>query len=157
MDMTGLNRLAGLPVILNGRAAGSVMRGVLGHDGQALEGLVIRGGLRGARWLDASQIELLGRVSVLAHGKTSRVPKRASYKLFRVSDTDGQRVGVVSDALVCETSLRVRALEISQGPVDDMLGGRYFATAYSVRPAGRSGHVTLLSNREGKEATGENG
>ena len=33
MRMTGLKRMIGLPVILNGRTAGSVLRGVLTADG----------------------------------------------------------------------------------------------------------------------------
>ena len=46
MRMTGLKRMIGLPVILNGRPAGCVVRGVLTEDGRGLRGIVLRGGLR---------------------------------------------------------------------------------------------------------------
>ena len=64
--MTGLKKMTGLPVILNGKAIGSVMRGVLTEDGRGLRGIVVRGGLRGARWVPREQIALVGRISVIA-------------------------------------------------------------------------------------------
>lgn len=146
--MTGLKKMIGLPVIMNGQAAGSVLRGVLTEDGRSLRGIVMRGGLRGARWVPREQIELVGRLSVIADGKTRRVPKEAGYHLFRVSDTEGARLGIVTDALLHEETLRVMALEISAGPVDDLIDGRWYATAFNVRPAGDTGHVTLPNNRE---------
>ncbi|MCI5771335.1 MAG: PRC-barrel domain-containing protein [Clostridiales bacterium] len=143
--MTSLKRLIGLPVILDGRTVGHVLRGVLTTDGQQLRGLVIRGGLRGARWLPAARITLLGRVSVIGEGSTDKLPRDTAFRLFRVSDADGTRLGVVSDAMLHEDTLRVLALEISAGPVDDLISGRFFATAFAVRPAdgGETGHVTI--------------
>jgi len=73
--MTGLKKMIGLPVIMDGQTAGSVMRGVLTEDGRALRGLVIRGGLRGARWLPREQILLIGKLSVIADGKSKRLPR----------------------------------------------------------------------------------
>ena len=71
--------MIGLPVIVNGKQRGSVMRGVLERDGKTLRGLVVRGGLRGARWLPRDQIALVGNISVIARGKAGRIPKGASY------------------------------------------------------------------------------
>ena len=146
--MTGLKKMIGLPVIVNGKAAGSVMRGVLAPDGRSLRGIVIRGGLRGARWLPREQISLVGRMSVIAEGKPRRIPRDAAYRLFRVSDPEGARLGVVTDALLNEETLRVAALEISGGPVDDLIDGRWYATAYHVQPNGSVGHVTVVCGRE---------
>ncbi len=143
MRVTGLRKLIGLPVVVDGKTAGSVLRGVLARDGRSLRGVVVRSGLRGARWLPAEKIAMLGKVSLLASGAPCRMPRDASYKLFRVTDTDGLRLGVVTDALVCEDTLRVAALEISTGPVDDLIAGRWFATAFEVRAAGDTGHVTV--------------
>ena len=140
--------MIGLPVILNGRPAGSVARGVLSQDGRSLRGLVIRGGLRGSRWLPREQIELIGRMSVIARGKTERMPRDAGYRLFRVSDPEGARLGVVTDALLHEETFRVSALEISSGPVDDLITGRWYATAFYVQPRGDTGQVTVPCPRE---------
>ena len=140
--------MTGLPVILNGRSIGSVMRGVLTEDGRTLRGIVVRGGLRGARWISREQIALVGKISVIASGKASRVPRDADYRLFRVSDGDGLRLGIVTDALLHEETLRVSALEISCGPLDDLIDGRWYATAYHVQPRGEYGHVTVPRGRE---------
>lgn len=143
MKLTGLKKMIGLPVIVNGRQRGSVLRGVLTQDGKRVRGLVIRGGLRGTRWLPREQITLVGKLSVIAKGKAARVPKDASYHLFRVTDADGTRLGIVTDALFNEETLRVAALEISGGPLDDLTDGRWYATAYHVQPLGDVGHVTI--------------
>ena len=85
---------------------------------------------------------------MIAEGKPERVPKDAVYRLFRVTDPEGARLGVVTDALLHEDTLRVAALEISAGPLDDLIDGRFYATAFTVRPAGETGHVTIPSARE---------
>ena len=146
--MTGLKKMIGLPVIVNGKQRGNVLRGVLAEDGKTLRGLVIRGGLRGTRWLSREQITLVGKLSVIAQGKAGRVPKDASYHLFRVTDPDGTRLGVVTDALLNEETLRVSALEISGGPLDDLIDGRWYTTTYHVQPVGGVGHVTVPALRE---------
>ena len=148
MNMTGLKKMIGLPVIINGRQRGNVLRGVLTEDGKTLRGLVLRGGLRGTRWLPRDQIMLVGQVSVIANGKAMKVPKDASYHLFRVTDPDGTRLGIVTDALFNEETLRVSALEISGGPLDDLIDGRWYATAYHVQPMNGVGHVTVPAIRE---------
>ena len=54
----------------------------------------------------------------------------------------------MTDALLNEETLRVAALEISAGPIDDLAEGRWYATAYSVQPSGGMGHVTIPMIRE---------
>ena len=49
---------------------------------------------------------------------------------------------------VNEETLRVSALEISGGPLDDLIDGRWYATAYHVQPMGDVGHVTVPTVRE---------
>ena len=138
-----MKRLIGLPVILHGEQVGSIIRGVVSQDGRRLRGLVLRDGLRISRWLDADSIEMLGRLAVISRQKPSRMPKNAAYRLFRVTDADGLRVGVVTDVMLDENTLRVTALEISSGPLDDLLNGRFFATAFDVKSSGAQGHVTI--------------
>ncbi len=143
--MTGLRKLIGLTVVLDGRASGHVAKGVLQRDGRSLRGIVIRNGLQGAKWLRSEQISLIGQVSVIARGEASRMPKDADFRLFAVTDSAGERLGVVTDALIDRETLAVRALEVSSGPVDDLLNGRWYATAYSVHARGKTGHVTIPS------------
>jgi len=149
--MTGIKRLIGLPVILDGRQIGTVARGVVQRDGKALLGVVVHSGLRASRFLPAGSIRMLGRLSILANEKPGRMPKEAAYKLFRVTDANGARIGLVTDVLVDENSLRVHALEISAGPVDDLLDGRWYAAAFDVKPFGNTGHVTIPCGASGKE------
>lgn len=147
--MTGMKRLEGMPVLAGERHAGSVMRGVLNPDGRALRGLVIRSPLVGARWLNREQILVLGKVSVIARGKPGKIPPDADYRLFRVSDANGERLGVVTDAIINEETMRVQALEISSGPIDDLITGRWYATAFSVLPGKEWGHVTVFCDGKG--------
>ncbi|MBR6187158.1 MAG: hypothetical protein IKQ41_12970 [Clostridia bacterium] len=137
--------MIGMPVVIDGKNAGRVVRGVLTEDGRALRGVVIRGGLKMPRWIRRDQISLVGQLSLLADGKPSRVPRDAEYRLFRVSDAEGARLGVVTDALLHEETLRVAALEISFGPVDDLTDGRWYATVFHVQPRGATGHVTVTT------------
>ena len=141
--MTGMKRLIGLPVILEGRQIGTVVRGVVRADGKALSGLVVRDGLRASRYLEAADIRMLGRLSVICGGKPVRVPRSAAFQLFRVTDANGARIGLVTDVLLDENTLRVKALEISSGPVDDLVSGRWYATAFAVQAQGNTGHVTI--------------
>lgn len=143
--MTGMKKLEGMPVMCGGEKAGHVLRGVLTRDGRSLRGMVIRSGLQGMRWLEREQIQLLGHVSVIAEGALSKVPRDADYHLFRVSDAEGERLGIVTDAIINEETLRVAALEISSGPIDDVIHGRWYATAFSVLPGKECGHVTVLA------------
>lgn len=143
MRVTGLKKMVGMPIIMDGKNAGHVMRGVLSWDGRSLSGIVMRGGMAGARWLPREQILLIGQLSVIATGKPRRLPRHADYRLFRVSDGEGARLGIVTDALLREESMRVTALEISAGPLDDLFQGRWYATHFSVRPGGDTGHVTV--------------
>ena len=140
--------MIGMPVIINGKGAGSVVKGVLTQDGRSLRGVIVRNGLWGSRWLPREKIHLIGQLSLLAEGKPEKVPKDANYRLFRVADSNGMRLGVVTDALIHEETMRVSALEISAGPLDDLMDGRWFATAYHVQPHGDMGHVTIAGWRK---------
>lgn len=141
--MTGMKRLIGLPVVVEGKQIGTVARGVVNEDGTALRGLVVREGLRSSRFLPAEDIRMLGRLSVIGVKRPGRMPRDAAYRLFRVTDANGARVGLVTDVMLDEGSLRVTALEISSGPVDDLIDGRWFATSFHVKPFGSVGHVTI--------------
>lgn len=141
--MTGMKRLIGLPVIYGGKQIGTVERGVVCANGKMLRGLMVRSGLRSARWIGAESIALIGQLSVLCTSPPVRPPRDSAFRLFRVTDANGLRIGLVTDALLDEETLRVTALEISSGPVDDLLTGRFFATSFDVKRCGVTGHVTI--------------
>ena len=141
--MTGMKRLIGMPVILDGQQIGNVVRGVVRRDGKALAGLIVRDGLRASRYLDVSGVRMLGKLSVICDKKPERVPREAAFRLFRVTDANGARVGLVTDVLLDESTMRVTALEISSGPVDDLIAGRWYTTSFDVRAMGGTGHVTV--------------
>ncbi|MBQ9196244.1 MAG: PRC-barrel domain-containing protein [Clostridia bacterium] len=141
--MTGMKRLIGLPVILEGRQIGTVVRGVVSQDGKTLHGLVVRDGLRASRYVESGAIGMLGKLSVICTGKPVRVPREAAFRLFRVTDANGARIGLVTDVLLDEDTLRVAALEISSGPVDDLIAGRWYAASFHVRAMGGTGQVTI--------------
>ena len=53
-----------------------------------------------------------------------------------------QRI-VLGVAVLDESTLKVAALEISSGPLDDLIDGRFFATSFDVKSYGTTGHVTI--------------
>lgn len=131
--VTSLNRLVGLPVVLNGRRIGQIERAFLNKSGKMLGGIVVRNGIRGAKWLSHAHVLALGGVCVLAKDEPEKVPKDARFTLSRVQDTSGLRLGVVTDALIDTDSMQVMALEISSGPVDDFMHGRLYAKEFVVK------------------------
>ena len=143
--MTTLKKLIGLPMILDGIHQGYVVRGVVTRDGKTRRGLVVRSGLSALKWVPRDQIQLMGKVSVIGTGKTKKLPRDADYRLFRVSTMDGVRLGTVSDCVIHDETLQVLALEVSLGPVDDLVRGRYLCTCFHVRPGtvSMTGHVLI--------------
>ena len=71
---------------------------------------------------------------MLISGELKRPPKEAEFRLGRVQDTSGIRLGTVTDALINPETLEVEALEISNGPLDDLLHGRWLANDFVLRP-----------------------
>ena len=148
--MTSLNRLMGLPVIFGGEKIGQIERAIVDEKGRALRGIVIRSGIRPAKWLNAREITALGGVSVICGKKPRRLPKDADFSLSRVKDTSGLRLGVVTDVLLDDETYAVYALEISSGPVDDFMCGRSFATEFVVEKSrldARRGDVLIPCGR----------
>ncbi len=138
-----------MPVMVGDRQAGHVIRPVLQRDGRAMRGMVIRSQGKGMKWLKREQILLLGKMAVIAKDMPGKMPEDTDYRLFRVSDAEGERLGMVTDAILHEETLRVTALEISYGPIDDLIRGRWYATAFRVQPGRNTGHVTVLQKERG--------
>ena len=132
--MIRLGSVVGLPAALEGRMVGRVEQAVLTPDGHALRGLVLRHGLGGARWVDASAIDVLGEVSVILGRKPQRLPPDADFILTSVKDTGGLNLGRVTDAYVNPATMQVTALEVSLGLVEELTLGRMLARSFVVRP-----------------------
>ncbi len=137
--MTGIQGLIGLPVIRSGKTVGLLEQAVLAESGKKLQGIIVREGIGGAKWVDRENIQTIGGVSVLISGELKRPPKEAGFRLGRVQDTSGLRLGTVTDALINPETLEVEALEISNGPVDDLLHGRWLANDFVLRQPQNSG------------------
>jgi uncharacterized protein YrrD len=133
--------LIGLPVIRGGKTVGLLEQAVLEESGKKLRGIIIREGLGGARWVDRENIQTIGGVSVLVSGDLKKPPREANFRLGRVQDTSGLRLGTVTDALINSETLEVEALEISNGPLDDLLHGRWLASDFVLRKPEGSGKM----------------
>lgn len=142
--MIRLGSLVGLPAALDGRMVGRVEQTILTPDGHALRGVIIRHGLGGARWAEASSIRVLGDVSVILARKPRHLPRDADFTLTSVKDTSGLNLGRVTDAYVNAATFQVAALEISLGLVEELTCGRMLARSFVVRPApGEPGQVLI--------------
>ncbi|MBQ2700275.1 MAG: hypothetical protein IJF65_03860 [Clostridia bacterium] len=148
--MTSLKKLTGLPVVIKGQPMGRVEAGVLSPSGDRLLGLIIRSGLRGAKWIPEDQIMDLGGVCVLAQGLPQRLPRQQTPQPGPVWDPSGLRLGVVADVHL--NHLRVNALEISLGPWDDWRFGRMVTRTFALRQEeGVMKVLTPLASLMGKE------
>ncbi|MDR1568947.1 MAG: hypothetical protein LBS72_00485 [Oscillospiraceae bacterium] len=137
--MTRANRLIGLPVVREGRRLGVVDAVSYSRCGKRLAGLHVQGNALRSGYLSAESISLLGENAVLSVSEPTGRGDR--FTLRRVRDTSGLKLGVVTDALLDETALSVEALELSFGPIDDLLQGRRWVNAFSVDP--KSGDVII--------------
>ncbi|HML46474.1 MAG TPA: hypothetical protein PKE04_06965, partial [Clostridia bacterium] len=90
-------------------------------------------------FIPADAIRVLGANAILVEdAPLSRSPR---FTLRRVRDTSGLKLGQVTDALVDENDLSIQAVELSFGPLDDLLRGRSWVRSYTVDP--ESGDVIV--------------
>ena len=141
--LTSLNRMIGLPVIWQDTQLGYVERAVADAASKRLSGMVTRKGIGAARWTGVDEIVVVGERCVLVWKKPERMPKKQPGSLTRAFLTTGECVGEVTDALVDGDTLRLRALEVSPGPVYRLMGRRAYADDYRVSRTGQAGDVVL--------------
>ena len=139
--LVGLNTLIGLPVIWQDRRLGAVERAVADAQAGWLDGLVVRRGIGVARWIAREEIRLLGESCVLVHSRPVRMPEKRTDETRRVFLTTGECVGEVSDAVIDPRTLRLRALEVSRGPLGPLLGMRGYAVQFHLSAENREGGV----------------
>lgn len=141
-----LGRVVGLPVVLGERMVGHVERTVLSRDGRQLRGLMIRRGLGSARWVSREAVGVVGDVSVILSCAPARMPRDTDFSLRTVKDESGLTLGRVTDVWLCPETLSVTALEITLGPMEDLLTGRLRVTDWTVQP-GEDGCAQVLIPR----------
>jgi uncharacterized protein YrrD len=142
-----LGRILGLPAVCGGRVVGHVERAVPDENGQQVTGFIVRRGLGSAKWADRSTVTVLGDVSVILGQKPGRVPKGSDLTIAAVKDESGLALGRVTDWWISRDSLHITALEITLGPVEDMLSGRRKVTQWAVQP-GEDGATVLIPREE---------
>lgn len=139
-----MSTLVGLPVILNGQVISRVEQPVLTNDGRRLRGMVVRHGLRSARWVTTEQMETVGNVSIIVNDRPGRMPPCADFALRSVRDTTGMTLGVVTDVWLNPRTLRVEALEILLGLVEALRCGPLRCERFSVCSSGEDAGLVLL-------------
>lgn len=153
--MTRMNRLIGLPVVCGEKKLGRVSAVMLTRCGERLAGLMVQGGLRSARWVPADAIVCLGTLSILVKAGGGKKQEAHPFRLGRVCDTSGLRLGCITDARLDEQTLKVDALEITFGPLDDLFIGRRWVQSFTIHPA--SGDVVVPCVRLDAGASEERG
>lgn len=141
--LTSLNRMTGLPVVWQDRQIGCVERAVADVNVMRLSGVVIRKGIGSAKWAPAEGILLAGRQSVVLSREPVRMPRGTDEPVRRAVLTSGGCAGEVSDALIHGDTLRIAALEVSQGLLHRLMGRRQYAVECRLNPYGEPGEVIV--------------
>lgn len=141
--LTSLNRMVGLPVVWQDRQLGYVERAVADAHARRLSGVVVRKGIGAAKWVCSDGIAVVGSRCVLVREKPGAVPDGQPGQLGRAFLTTGECVGEVTDVILDGDTLRLEALELSQGPVYRLLGRRAYASQYRVDGGARAGEVVV--------------
>lgn len=136
-----INRLKGMPVIdhKTGRTIGKVEQGWLHAGGRRLQGISIKAeGLRATKlYASMEDIRLIGHVSIIvtaAHKKTA--PEDGPDLGARVWNTEGEKLGWLTNAMIEEETGNIQALEVSRGYFDDVVHGRIWVNEFTIRPCG---------------------
>lgn len=161
--MKRLSRLLELPVVdfRTGKQIARVERCCLSADGQNLCGLVVRqnGFGRRRRYVEFSTLAVIGDVSlqVKALAPLPDPLKRAEDESRRVYNTSGRLLGWMTDALLDESDGRIRALELSEGYLDELYRGRVWLRDFARRPLGFIAAYPVSQTFEGRCADAERG
>ena len=130
--MRTIRGLIGMPVVCRSRRLGRLIQAELEDDLSRLRGIWVGAGLRGARWIPAERLEMLGQVAVLSDDCGARRRMRFCPLLRRATAIDGTRLGAVTGAEIDEISFAVTALELSRGLWDDLMSHRQRVERFTV-------------------------
>jgi len=116
--------LTGLPVIVDSKKVGRVIRADLSDDLTQLSGLWIAKGFLGTRFIPSESIGMLGTMAITADHCGTRMRLSGPPLPRRAVGSDGSRLGAITGAEINELSFRVESLELSCGLWDDLAHGR---------------------------------
>lgn len=122
--MRKIRALIGLPVIVNRKRIGRVVRCQLSEDLSRLEGIWIAAVFLGTRFISSEELGILGQVAIVSDSRGERKKGHGNTLLRRAVGTDGSRLGAITGAEIDEMSFRVNSLELSRGVWEDLLTGR---------------------------------
>ncbi len=133
--MKRLDEILGLPVILkqSGLKVGTVSGACLAQSGKAIAGLMIeKNHWRGkGGFLPMNGTGLIGDVSVIAEGMNSHPKALTPLTLGqRVVSIDGQRLGLLTNAMIDVETGEITAVEVSRGLIDDWTSGRLWVRSF---------------------------
>lgn len=134
--MKNTRSLLGMPVISEGRKLGRVSSVLTDDSLRTVSGLFLSCGVAGSRFIECKQLDLIGDIAVLAHGSGRRMQPTGTPLFRRALSPDGRHIGAITDALLSERTLRIEALELSYGYLDDLTGGRTRVRQYTVQKNG---------------------
>ncbi len=146
--MRSIKSLIGMPVILSGKKLGRVSSVRADDALRELRGLYLSCGVTGSRYIECAQLDMIGDVAILTHGAGRRSSSGERPLLRRALSTDGQRLGAITDAIIDEDTLRIDALELSRGYLDDLTHGRKRVRQFSVC---KNGDVIVGPSEGGNE------
>ena len=145
-----LGRILGLPAVCGGRMVGHVERAIPAEDCRQVAGFVIRRGLGGAKWADASTVEVLGDVRLILRSRPERHYRDKTFSISAVKDESGLTLGRVTDWWISRDTLDIAALEISLGPIEDLRRGRCTIRSWTIQP-GEDGLQVLIPRNAWEE------
>ena len=125
-----------MPVIRGGELLGRVSFVLPDRQLRSVSGLYLYCGITGSRFIECAQLDMIGDVAVLAHGSGKRMQPDRQPLFRRAFSPDGKRIGAITDAIVAEDTLRIEALELTRGYLDDLTGGRTRIRQFSVQKNG---------------------
>lgn len=127
-----LDQLTGMPVVWQGKLVGMVEHGVTDAQASQLMGLIIRHGLHAAKWVPSHGISLIGRHCIAIAIPPGKIPLQLPQRVSRMYRDDGSLLGVVTDAVICMETCRIKALEISESLAGRILGQHRYAVEYHI-------------------------
>ena len=120
--------------INTGRRLGKVSRVFLDGQRQVMLGVSLKADrlFEPNRFIAFENITLFGKFSLLVNPRVkTRMPQETLKLGSRVYSADGNRLGWCTNALIDESDGSIRALEVSNGYVSDLMGTRSWVRAFS--------------------------
>lgn len=130
--MRRLNEVIGLPVMCGGRRVGVVSSLCLSPDARDVTGLNMQRGFRGSIFVPGRSIRLLGEKQVEVAPLKEEKARHAA-RFGPVCNAQGMKLGLITDAAIDERTLHVTALEVTFGPIDDLISGRRWVRRFTAQ------------------------